>query len=168
MPPASSYPSSTATLCVLPLRTNGEARFSVAAGAMPAALAGRMVDADFHALAEHVNTVLYPLAHFDFLSLILPFILVDLLTMALLCTVDPWLLVTPWDYDLAGAPPPHGARPCARRRLTATPPRRLARSRHARVCAHFSRCPAPAPCAPTARLTLRCVARQFSRSWRSW
>ena len=96
-----AFPSSTATLCVLPLRTNGSTRFSLANNGMPASLAGRLSDPEFSSLVDGINKALHSLAHFGFLSLLLPFLVVDVITMVLLCAIDPWLLVSPWDYPLA-------------------------------------------------------------------
>ena len=98
---AAEYPTSTPTLCVLPLRTNGESRFSINAGPMPAALAGRLTDAEFQTITESVNAAVRPLAGFGFATLMLPFLLIDLITIAFLCAFDPWLLVTPWDHGFS-------------------------------------------------------------------
>lgn len=92
-------PASTASLCVLPLRTNGQSRFSMPAPTpMPAPVATRLGENEWRTLVESINSALLPLSHFGFMSLLLPFLLVDLLTMMLLCAIDPWLLITPWDY----------------------------------------------------------------------
>ena len=95
------FPTATSTLCVLPLRTNGQARFSVAPGPMPAPLTTRLGDMEWQTLVESINAELLPLSHFGFMSLLLPFLLVDLLTMVLLCAIDPWLLISPWDYGFS-------------------------------------------------------------------
>ena len=92
-------PASTASLCVLPLRTNGQSRFSMPAPTpMPAPVATRLGENEWRMLVESINGALLPLSHFGFMSLLLPFLFVDLLTMMLLCAIDPWLLITPWDY----------------------------------------------------------------------
>jgi hypothetical protein len=96
-----SLPASTPSLCVLPLRTNGQARFSVASGPVPSPLTTRLADTEWQVLVESINAELLPLSHFGFMSLLLPFLLVDLLTMMLLCAIDPWLLLMPWDYGFA-------------------------------------------------------------------
>ena len=44
---AGSFPVSTAMLCVLPLRTNGQSRFSIAAGPVPAVVSTRLSDAEY-------------------------------------------------------------------------------------------------------------------------
>ena len=69
-----AFPSSTATLCVLPLRTNGSTRFSLANNGMPASLAGRLSAPEFSSLVDGINKALHSLAHFGFLSLLLPFL----------------------------------------------------------------------------------------------
>ena len=74
-----AFPSSTATLCVLPLRTNGSTRFSLANNGMPASLAGRLSDPEFSSLVDGINKALHSLAHFGFLSLLLPFLVVDVI-----------------------------------------------------------------------------------------
>ena len=94
------FPASTSTLCVLPLRTNGQSRFSIAVGPMPASVSSRLSEAEYAQLIETINKALHPLSHFGLLSLLLPFILVDILTMVLLCAIDPGLLLSPWDYPL--------------------------------------------------------------------
>jgi hypothetical protein len=76
-------------LCVLPLRTNGQSRFSIAAGPVPAVVSTRLSEAEYLQVVEGVNAALVPLSHFGFLSLLLPFVFVDVLTMLLLCLVDP-------------------------------------------------------------------------------
>ena len=96
-----TLPASTPSLCVLPLRTNGQARFSVASGPVPSPLTSRLADTEWQVLVESINAELLPLSHFGFMSLLLPFLLVDLLTMLLLCAIDPWLLLSPWDYGFA-------------------------------------------------------------------
>ena len=96
-----TLPASTPSLCVLPLRTNGQARFSVASGPVPSPLTSRLADTEWQVLVESINAELLPLSHFGFMSLLLPFLLVDLLTMMLLCAIDPWLLLSPWDYGFA-------------------------------------------------------------------
>ena len=95
-------PASTASLCVLPLRTNGQSRFSMSSPTpMPPPVATRLAETEWRVLVECINSALLPLSHFGFMSLLLPFLLVDLLTMLLLCAIDPWLLITPWDYALS-------------------------------------------------------------------
>lgn len=96
-----TLPASTPSLCVLPLRTNGQARFSVASSPVPSPLTSRLADTEWQVLVESINAELLPLSHFGFMSLLLPFLLVDLLTMLLLCAIDPWLLLSPWDYGFA-------------------------------------------------------------------
>jgi len=96
-----TLPASTPSLCVLPLRTNGQARFSVASGPVPSPLTSRLADTEWQVLVESINAELLPLSHFGFMSLLLPFLLVDMLTMMLLCAIDPWLLLSPWDYGFA-------------------------------------------------------------------
>ena len=98
-----ALPANTASLCVLPLRTNGQARFSISAGPMPTPLAVRLGETEWRMLIDSINSALQPLSHFGFMSLLLPFLLVDLLTMVLLCAIDPWLLISPWDYAFSGA-----------------------------------------------------------------
>ena len=67
---------------------------------MPASVSSRLSEAEFLFLIEAVNAVLHPLTQFGLFSLLLPFILVDLFTMLLLCAIDPGLLLSPWDYPL--------------------------------------------------------------------
>ena len=95
---APNFPTSTPSLCVLPLRTNGQVRFSVAPGPMPSLLITRLRETEWQVLVDDINTELIPLSHFGFMSLLLPFLVVDLLTIVLLCAIDPWLLVSPWEY----------------------------------------------------------------------
>jgi hypothetical protein len=96
-----TFPASTATLCVLPLRTNGQSRFTITPGPMPTQLTTRLAEAEFHGIVSSINTALQPLSGFGMLSLLLPFVIVDALTLALLSAMDPWLLISPWDYPLA-------------------------------------------------------------------
>lgn len=94
------FPTSTSTLCVLPLRTNGQSRFSISAGPMPASVSSRLTEAEFYALVETINKVLQQLSHFGLLSILLPFVLIDIITILLLFIVDPGILFTPWEYSL--------------------------------------------------------------------
>ena len=101
---SSSFPASTATLCVLPLRTNGTSRFSIPAAPMPASVANRLTEVEYQGVVDTLNKALHPLSHFGLFALLLPFIIVDALTMLLLCAIDPGLLLSPWEYpftDLA-------------------------------------------------------------------
>ena len=50
---------------------------------------GKIYSILFLQVVEGVNAALSPLSHFGFLSLLLPFVFVDVLTMLLLCLVDP-------------------------------------------------------------------------------
>lgn len=98
---APTYPTSTQSLCVLPLRTNGQSRFSIASGPMPRQLGSRLAEAEYQGVISSVNTSLQPLSSFGVFSLLLPFLIVDVLTMVLLSAIDPWLLISPWDYPIA-------------------------------------------------------------------
>jgi len=98
---AAGFPASTSSLCVLPLRTHGQSHFSIRAGPMPAALVGRMAEAEFASIIDKVNGVTGARAQFGVFSLLLPFALIDLLTVLLLCSIDPGLLISPWEYPLA-------------------------------------------------------------------
>ena len=95
------YPASTATLCVLPLRTNGQSRFSITPSPMPSQLVTRLAETEFQSVIASINAALQPLSGFGVLSLLLPFLLVDILTLVLLSAIDPWLILSPWDYPLA-------------------------------------------------------------------
>jgi len=95
-----SFPTSTSSLCVLPLRTSGHPRFSIAPGPMPRQLDSRLAEAEFQGVVAGINTTLQPLSGFSVLSLLFPFLVVDVLTMTLLSVIDPWLLISPWDYPL--------------------------------------------------------------------
>jgi hypothetical protein len=96
----SAFPTSTSSLCVLPLRTNGQNYFSIAHGPMPAPLGMRLTEAEYQGVVAGINTVVQPLSGFGVLSLLLPFLVVDILTLLLLSTLDPWLILSPWDYPL--------------------------------------------------------------------
>ena len=95
------FPASTSTLCVLPLRTNGQDRFAIAPSPMPSQLALRLTEAEYQGVITSINSSLQPLSSFGVLSLLLPFLFVDVVTLLLLSTVDPWLILSPWDYPLA-------------------------------------------------------------------
>lgn len=97
---APAYPASTAALCVLPLRTNGNSRFSITTGPMPRQLAARLAEAEYQGFIAGVNNMLQPLSSFGVLSLLLPFLIIDLLTIALLSVIDPWVMISPWDYPM--------------------------------------------------------------------
>mmetsp|Transcript_4843 Transcript_4843/g.13963 ORF Transcript_4843/g.13963 Transcript_4843/m.13963 type:complete len:325 (-) Transcript_4843:137-1111(-) len=92
--------ASTSTMCVVPLRTNGRAHFSLDAGPMPASLVGRLSEAEYYGVTERINKALLPLAHFGLSSLLLPFLAIDALTVAVLYGADPSLLVAPLSQDL--------------------------------------------------------------------
>lgn len=98
---ASHFPASTPTVCVLPLRTYGSSRFSLPDGPMPACVSSRLSEAEYTGLIDTINTALRSLSHFALASLLIPFLVVDLITMALLCAFDPGLLLFPWDYSAA-------------------------------------------------------------------
>ena len=51
---------------------------------MPRQLASRLAEAEYHGVVSGINTTLQPLAGFGFLSLLLPFLVVDVLTVLLL------------------------------------------------------------------------------------
>ena len=68
---------------------------------MPAQLATRMSEVEYHGVIASINSTLQPLSGFGVLSLLLPFLLVDVITVTLLSLMDPWLLITPWDSPLA-------------------------------------------------------------------
>ncbi|EOD28330.1 hypothetical protein EMIHUDRAFT_434729 [Emiliania huxleyi CCMP1516] len=87
-------------MCVVPLRTNGRAHFSLDAGPMPASLVGRLSEAEYYGVTERINKALLPLAHFGLSSLLLPFLAIDALTVAVLYGADPSLLVAPLSQDL--------------------------------------------------------------------
>ena len=55
---ATAVPASTATLCVLPLRTQGQSRFSITPGPMPQQLSTRLSEAEYHGFVAGINTVL--------------------------------------------------------------------------------------------------------------
>ena len=82
---------------MLPLRTHGDSRVSIDWGPMPPQLLTRLAEVEYHGVVAGVNSALQPLAVFGVASLLLPFLLVDLLTLALLTSVDPWLLISPWE-----------------------------------------------------------------------
>ena len=67
---APSFPTSTSSLCVLPLRTSGHPRFSIAPGPMPRQLDSRLAEAEFQAVVAGINTTLQPLSGFGVLSLL--------------------------------------------------------------------------------------------------
>ena len=67
---------------------------------MPRQLDSRLAEAEFQGVVAGINTTLQPLSGFSVLSLLFPFLVVDVLTMTLLSVIDPWLLISPWDYPL--------------------------------------------------------------------
>ena len=95
---STAFPASTATLCVLPLRTHGRDRFAITPAPMPQQLGTRLAEVEYHGIIAGVNSALEPLSGFGVLSLLLPFLLVDLLALVTLTSVDPFLLISPWDY----------------------------------------------------------------------
>lgn len=97
---SAALPTSTASLCVLPLRTNGQSRFSITPGPIPMQLSTRLADTEYHGIIAGINTALQPLSGFGFMSLLLPFLVVDVLTIALLSAIDPWLLTKPWEFPV--------------------------------------------------------------------
>mmetsp|Transcript_43652 Transcript_43652/g.87367 ORF Transcript_43652/g.87367 Transcript_43652/m.87367 type:complete len:305 (-) Transcript_43652:404-1318(-) len=97
---STALPASTASLCVLPLRTNGQSRFSITPGPMPRQLVTRLAEAEYHGIIAGINTALQPLSGFGFMSLLLPFLVIDILTICLLSAIDPWLLTKPWEYPV--------------------------------------------------------------------
>ena len=98
---SSGYPQATSHFCVLPVRTSGSSHFSITPAPMPSALVGRTTDAEFAALIAGINASLKPLSHFGVSSLMVPFLLVDLIAMLTLCAIDPAILLTPWEYEWA-------------------------------------------------------------------
>ena len=61
-------------------------------------LGTRLAEVEYHGIIAGVNSALEPLSGFGVLSLLLPFLLVDLLALVTLTSVDPFLLISPWDY----------------------------------------------------------------------
>jgi hypothetical protein len=94
------YPASTSHTCVLPLRTSGRSHFSLDTGPMPAALVGRLSEAEYMAIIQRINKVLQPLTYFGLSSLLLPFLAIDAVTVALLYVVEPSALVAPLSSNL--------------------------------------------------------------------
>ena len=66
-----------------------------------ASAAAQNVRGGAHGVIASINSTLQPLSGFGVLSLLLPFLLVDVITVTLLSLMDPWLLITPWDSPLA-------------------------------------------------------------------
>lgn len=79
---------------------------------MPVQLSTRLSEAEFHGLIASINSTLQPLSGFGVLSLLLPFLVVDVLTLVLLSSIDPWLILSPWDYPLADLLLPLGLEFC--------------------------------------------------------
>lgn len=55
---------------------------------MPASIVGRLVEAEYLAIIERINATLHG---FGYLSLLLPFLVIDMITMTFFfCIVDPF------------------------------------------------------------------------------
>jgi hypothetical protein len=53
---------------------------------------------EYNAVVAVVNETLQAHANLSFLVLLLPLVLLDLLLICLLAALDPWLLLTPWEF----------------------------------------------------------------------
>ena len=95
-----TYPASSATLCVLPLKTNGESHFSIAPGPMPQQLSQRLAEVEYHGIVAGVNSVLQTFSGFSVLALLLPFVVFDSAVLIALILFDPSLILAPWDYGM--------------------------------------------------------------------
>lgn len=94
------YPASTASMCVLPLKTHGQSHFSIAPGPMPPQLGTRLAEVEYHGMVAGVNNALQPLSGFGVISLLMPFLLFDVVVIVALTLFDPLLFLAPWDYTM--------------------------------------------------------------------
>ena len=79
---------------------------------MPRQLSSRLAEAEYHGFVAGINTTLQPIAGFSFLSLLLPFLVVDVFTVILLSAMDPWLFLSPWEYPVSDLLFPMGLEFC--------------------------------------------------------
>ena len=93
-----SYPASTATLCVLPVRKYDRPYFSILPAPMPAQLCMRLTEVEFNGIIASINRTLQSISGFGILPLLLPFLFVDVATIVLLTTIyHPLLQIMLWD-----------------------------------------------------------------------
>lgn len=95
------FPASTPFLCVLPFTSNGTGcRFAISSSALPPQLQQRLSEDEFRDIVASINAILAVFINVGFFSLLCPFVFLDVITMTIIAFIDPWLLISPWDYSL--------------------------------------------------------------------
>ncbi|KAG8464875.1 hypothetical protein KFE25_010243 [Diacronema lutheri] len=88
-------------LVVLPIKPTASSSLAVEAPTtLPQQLAGRLTAEEFNAIVGLANETLKRHGGLGLLVLLLPLLLLDLLSVALLALLNPWLLLAPWDFAL--------------------------------------------------------------------